>query len=53
MIYSITSSALACNVSGTVRPSILAVFRLMASSNLVGRTTGRSAGLAPLRMRPT
>ena len=34
------------------RPSALAVLRLMTSSNLVGCTTGRSAGFAPLRMRP-
>ena len=34
--YSITSSALASSDSGTVRPSALAVLRLMASSNLVG-----------------
>ena len=40
------------SVSGTVRPSILAVSALMTSSNLVDCTTGRSAGLAPLRMRP-
>jgi hypothetical protein len=26
--------------------------RLMRSSNLVGNRTGRSAGFAPLRMRP-
>jgi hypothetical protein len=30
----------------------LAVCRLMTNSNLVGCTTGRSVGLAPLRMRP-
>ena len=34
--YSITSSALASNVAGTVRPSTLAVLRLMISSNFVG-----------------
>jgi len=33
--HSITSSALACSVSGTVRPSALAVLRLITSSNLV------------------
>ena len=37
---------------GTVRPSILAVWALMTSSNLVVCMTGKSAGLAPLRMRP-
>jgi hypothetical protein len=34
--YSITSPALASNVAGTVRPSTLAVLRLMISSNFVG-----------------
>ena len=50
--YSITSSAVASRVGGTVRPSILAVSALMTSSNLLDCTTGRSAGLSPLRMRP-
>src|SRR5437899_10820330 len=36
-----------------VRPSVLVVLRLTTSSNLVGCCTGRSAGLAPLRIRPT
>src|SRR5713101_4501795 len=49
--YSITSSAVICMISGTVRPSAFAVLRLMTSSNLVGSCTGRSAGLSPLRMR--
>ena len=51
-VHSITSSARASSVGGTVRPSILAVWALMTSSNLVDCTTGRSAGFAPLRMRP-
>jgi hypothetical protein len=51
--YSITSSARASSVGGTSRPSIRAVWALMTSSNLLACTTGRSAGLAPLRMRPT
>src|SRR5713226_919905 len=51
--YSITSSARASSVGGTVRPSALAVLRLMASSYLVGACTGRSAGFSPLRMRST
>jgi hypothetical protein len=50
--YSITSSAVASSLSGTARPSIRAVEALMTNSNLVGCTTGKSAGLAPLRMRP-
>jgi hypothetical protein len=51
-IYSITSSARASSVGGTSRPSALAVPRLMTSSNRVARSTGTSAGLAPLRIRP-
>ena len=50
--YWITSSAVANSVSGMVRPSALAVLRLMTNSNLVGCRTGRSAGLAPLRILP-
>jgi hypothetical protein len=50
--YSITSSARARSACGTVRPSALAVLRLMTSSNLVGCWTGRSAGFAPLRIFP-
>ena len=50
--HSITSSAATSNLSGTVRPSALAVLRLMTNSNLVGLITGRSAGFSPLRMRP-
>jgi hypothetical protein len=38
-------------VAGTSSPSAFAVLRLIISSNFVGRCTGRSAGLAPLRMR--
>ena len=49
----ITSSAIASSEDGTVRSSIRAVEALMASSYLLDWTTGRSAGLAPLRMRPT
>jgi hypothetical protein len=51
--HSITSSASASRFAGTLRPSALAVLRLMASSNVVGRWTGRSAGFSPLRMRST
>jgi len=49
--YSITSSARPSISGGTVRPNALAVLRLMISSNLVGAWIGRSAGLAPLRIR--
>jgi hypothetical protein len=47
-----SASAVANSVSGTVRPSALAVLRLMISSSLLACTTGRSAGFSPLRMRP-
>src|SRR5262249_8844702 len=50
--HSITSSARASSLSGIWRPSDLAVVVLMISWNLVGCSTGRSAGLAPLRIRP-
>ena len=39
-LHSTTSSAATSNLSGTVRPSILAVEVLMTSSNLVDCTTG-------------
>src|SRR5262249_49901379 len=47
-----TSSARASSVGGTSRPSIRAVWALITSSNLLDCTTGRSAGLAPLRIPP-
>jgi hypothetical protein len=42
--YSITSSALASRVGGTARPSIIAVAKLMKSSNLVDCTTPSRIG---------
>jgi hypothetical protein len=51
-LYSITSSARRRNDSGIVSPSAFAVLRLTTNSNLVGCTTGRSAGFSPLRIRP-
>jgi hypothetical protein len=51
--YSITSSERACNTGGISNPCALAVLRLITSSNVLGCITGRSAGLAPLRIRPT
>jgi len=51
--HSMTSSARARIVGGTVRPSPLAVFRLTIKSNLTGSWIGRSPGLAPFRMRST
>src|SRR5207245_787814 len=51
--YWITSSARDSSDCGIVRPSALAVLRLMTSSNFVGCSTGRSAGFAPLRILST
>ena len=48
--HSMTWSARSSIVCGIVRPSALAVLRLMVSANLVGCSTGRSAGFAPLRI---
>ena len=50
--YSMTSSARASNLSGTVMPSDFAVLTLITISNFVGSTTGISAGFSPLKMRP-
>jgi hypothetical protein len=50
-VYSITSSAWASSDGGTLRPSALAVLRLITSSYLVGACTGRSDTFAPFRMR--
>src|SRR5262249_25572148 len=51
--HSITSSARASNVGGISRPSALAVTKLMMRSNLVGCSTGSSAGFAPRRILST
>ncbi len=48
--YSITASAVARRAGGTSMPSAFAVLRFTASSNLVGCSTGRSDGFAPLRI---
>ena len=48
-VYSITLSARATNVAGTVTPSAFAVLRLITNSNLVGCWTGMSEGLTPRR----
>src|SRR5216684_1472014 len=52
-LYSITSSARVSSVGGTMMPSAFAVFKLITSSNLVGCSTGRSAGFAPLKILST
>jgi hypothetical protein len=51
--YLRTSSAVARNVCGIVRPSAAAVLTLMASSNLVGCSTGMSPGFVPRRILST
>jgi hypothetical protein len=51
-LYSITWSARSRNDSEIVRPSALAVLRLMISSNFVGFSTGSSLGRAPRRILP-
>ena len=51
--YSTSSSASDRNDAGIASPSVLAVVKLMMSSNFVGCSTGRSAGLAPLRILST
>ena len=48
MSHLITFSALIITTGGIARPRALAVLSLIISSNLVGCSTGRSAGLAPL-----
>src|SRR5262249_47055228 len=49
----ITSSARSSSDGGIVSPRVFAVLRLMTSSNLVGCSTGRSAGLVPFRILST
>src|SRR5262245_58450037 len=51
--HSMTWSARSSSDGGIVRPSALAVLRLITSANFVGCSTGRSAGLAPLRILST
>ena len=48
-LHSITSSARPSSVSGKVMPSALAVSRLIASSTVVGCSTGTSLGLVPCK----
>jgi len=49
--YSMTSSASCCRSDGKLRPSALAVLKLITSSNLLGRSMGSSLGFAPERIR--
>src|SRR5207245_11603405 len=52
-LHSITSSAVNKRFGGIVRPSALAVLRLITSSYLVGCWKGRSPAFSPRRMRST
>jgi len=52
-IYSITLSARSSSVDDTSRPNALAVLLLITSSNLLGCSTGKSAGLAPFNILST
>ena len=49
-IYWITSSARTSSDCGIIKPSALAVLRLIPNSNCVGCSIGRSAGFAPFRI---
>ena len=49
----ITLSAFVSVHCGIVRPICLAVLRLITNSNLIGCSTGMSAGLVPLRILST
>ena len=51
--YWSTSSASIRRCGGIVTPRAFAVFRLITSSNFMGCSTGRSAGLAPLKILST
>ena len=51
--HSITSSARMSSEGGIVKPSALAVLKLMIRRNLLGCSTGISAGLAPFRISAT
>jgi hypothetical protein len=50
---SITSSARAINIGGTITPRALAVFTFTVNWSLVGNLTGKSPGLAPFRILST
>jgi hypothetical protein len=49
----ITFFARIITTGGIVKPVCFAALRLMMNSNFVGCSTGRSAGLAPLRILST
>jgi hypothetical protein len=52
-LHSITRSARSRSDVGIAMPICFAVFMLITNSNFVGRSTGSSAGLAPLRIFAT
>lgn len=51
--HRMTRSALANRFGGMTNPICLAVFKLTKNSNLLGDSTGRSAGFAPLAILST
>ena len=53
LYHSITSSARASSIAGIVMPSALAVVRFTTRSNLIGCSTGISAGCVPRRTLST
>src|SRR5262245_21856556 len=53
LIHSMITSARCRKVSATVKPSALAVLRLMTSSNLVGCSIGMSVGNPPCNILVT
>ena len=53
VVHSITFSALIRSDCGILRPSAFAVLPLMNNSNIVGCSTGKSPGFAPLKILST
>src|SRR5262249_32053556 len=51
--HRMTSSAWKRSVGGSVRSRARAALMLITNSNLVGRSTGRAAGVAPFKRRST
>src|SRR4029453_11529118 len=53
MHHRMISSARTSSDWGIIKPNTVAVLRLITNSHFVGCSTGRSAGLAPLRILST
>src|SRR5262245_23721209 len=53
LLHSIIWSARCCTARDTSMPNTFAVLRLITSSNFVGCSTGRSAGMAPRKILST